>query len=258
MSILLREFKESAVQFTLNRPEVLNALSSELAEALASAVNDMSNRKDVRCIVIRGAGGKAFCAGTDLKERRHLNADEKWAQSRKLWTINQALLASPKPIIAAIDGWCLGGGFELALFCDLRLATDSSVFGWPEMTLGAYPGSGAAVMLPRLIGPSATKKMMFATHRNSAAEVEALGLLNWLVPKEKFETSLSEIIKEINRRSPLALAALKEVIARAVELPFEEAMRFDHSRRRPLEATKDYQEGITAHFEKRQPVFTGD
>ena len=97
MSILLKEFKESAVQFTLNRPEVLNALSSELAEALASAVNDMSNRKDVRCIVIRGAGGKAFCAGTDLKERRHLNADEKWAQSRKLWTINQALLASPKP-----------------------------------------------------------------------------------------------------------------------------------------------------------------
>ena len=99
---------------------------------------------------------------------------------------------------------------------------------------------------------------MFATHRNSAAEVEALGLLNWLVPKEKFETSLSEIIKEINRRSPLALAALKEVIARAVELSFEEAMRFDHSRRRPLEATKDYQEGITAHFEKRHPVFTGD
>lgn len=258
MSTLLNVYQDGVMILTLNRPEVMNALSSELAEVLAAAVVAASERKDVLCIVIKGAGHKAFCAGTDLKERRGLDADQKWAQSRKLWTLNQALLASPKPVIAAIDGWCLGGGFELALYCDLRLATESSLFGWPEMSLGAYPGGGAAVMLPRLIGPSATKKMLFATDRWTATELAAIGLLNWSVPVASFEAKLAEVIEEIRRRSPLALSTLKEVLAHTTEMTFEEAAQFDMSRRRPLEGTKDYLEGITAHFEKRRAVFTGE
>lgn len=258
MSILLRELQNGVATVTLNRPEVLNALSSELTNLATAAVREFAGMKEVRVIILKGAGGRAFSAGTDLKERRHLTAEEKWAQSRTLWHLNNAVMASPKPVIAAIDGYCLGGGFELALFCDLRIATSTSQFGWPEMTLGAYPGGGTAVVLPRLIGPSATKKMLFATHRNGAAEVEAMGLLNWCVPKESFESKLSEVVEEIMRRSPLALAALKEVLPRSLELPFEEAAKFDMSRRRPLEATKDYVEGIQAHFEKRRPVFVGE
>jgi enoyl-CoA hydratase/carnithine racemase len=258
MSVLLKKYDDGVATITLNRPNVLNSLSSDMTLQACAAVREASTRTDVRCIIIRGAGGKAFSAGTDLKERRGLDADGKWAQSRTLWDLNQALLVSPKPVIAAIDGWCLGGGFELALFCDLRFASSSSVFGWPEMTLGAYPGGGTAVILPRLIGPSAAKKMLFATERYSASEVESIGLLNWSVPREQFEEKLAEIVGAIKRRSPLALAALKEVLARATELPFDAAATFDMSRRRPLEGTKDYQEGIAAHFEKRPAVFIGE
>lgn len=258
MSILQKTIEDGVAQLTMNRPEVLNALSGELTDAITAGVNEASARKDVRCIVIRGAGGKAFSAGTDLKERRGFDAEQKFAQSRKLWVLNQALMASPKPTIAAIDGWCLGGGFEMAIFCDLRIATENSVFGWPEMTLGAYPGGGTAVILPRLIGPSAAKKMLFATHRNTAKELESMGLVNWLAPTGGLDAKIADVVADIKRRSPLALAALKEVMAKCADLPFDEAARFDNKLRRPLEGTRDYVEGIEAHFEKRAPVFTGE
>ena len=138
MAVLLTEQKGSALVLTLNRPEVMNALSSELAQNLLAAVQSAGERREVRAIVISGAGDKAFCAGTDLKQRRDLTPDEKWAQSRTLWDVNQAIWNSPKAVIAAIGGWCLGGGFELALYCDLRIAAEDARFGWPEMTLGAY------------------------------------------------------------------------------------------------------------------------
>jgi enoyl-CoA hydratase/carnithine racemase len=258
MAILLQDLKDGVATLTLNRPEVMNALSGELTNKVTAGVNEFSLRKDVRAIVIRGAGGKAFSAGTDLKERRIFSAEEKWAQSRTLWHLNNALMASAKPIIAVIDGYCLGGGFELALFCDLRIATSHSQFGWPEMTLGAYPGGGTAVILPRLIGPSATKKMLFATHRNSVAELEAMGLINWSVAKEKLEQKLLEVVEQIKQRSPLAIAALKQVLPRSTELPFDQAAQFDMAHRRPLEGTKDYEEGIAAHFEKRKAIFVGE
>jgi enoyl-CoA hydratase/carnithine racemase len=258
MPMILTEQKGSALVLTLNRPEVLNALSMELAEELLNAVQDASERRDVRAIVITGAGDKAFSAGIDLKQRRDLSPEGKWEQSRALWHVSQAIQGSPKAVIAAIGGWCLGGGFEIALPCDLRIAADDAQFGWPEMTLGAYPGAGAAVLLPRLIGRSKANKLFFTPRRIDATEALSIGLVEEVVPREQLLETALAYVTEMERTSPLGLAALKQVINQGADLPLLEAAELDARLRRPLEATRDYEEGIRAHFEKRKPVFRGE
>ena len=175
MSVLLSTINGSSLVLEMNRPESMNAMSSELANSLLSAVLNAGKNEKIRAIIISGAGDKAFCAGTDLKERRHLNPDQKWEQSRSLFHLNEAIRNSSLPVIAAINGWCLGGGFELALYCDLRIATPESKFGWPEMTLGAYPGGGGAVMLPRIIGQAKAKELFFTARRIEAIEALPFG-----------------------------------------------------------------------------------
>ena len=187
---------------TLNRPEVMNAMSSELAQELLAAVQSAGERRDLRSIVICGAGDRAFCAGTDLKQRRDLSPDEKWAQSRTLWELNQAIWNSPKAVIAAIGGWCLGGGFELALYCDLRIAAEDARFGWPEMTLGAYPGGGGAVMLPRIVGRAKAKELFFTARRIGAAEALALGLVERVVPRPQLLDTALEFVPRHGEHQP--------------------------------------------------------
>jgi enoyl-CoA hydratase/carnithine racemase len=258
MPVLLSEQRGQTVVLTLNRPEVLNALSNELTHALLAAVHDASHRRDVRSIVIAGAGERAFSAGTDLKERRHMDADQKWAQAQALWEVNQALWDSPKAVIAAIGGWCLGGGFVLSLYCDLRIAADDVSFGWPEMTLGAYPGSGTLALLPRIVGRSKAKEMLFTTRRFGADEALAMGLVERVVPRAGLLDAALDWAREMERTSPLGLAAVKRSINQGCDRTMAEAAEIDQALRRPLEATRDYEEGIRAHFEKRTPVFVGE
>ncbi len=257
MSILVVERAGPALHLVLNRPELRNAISSELAERATAEVVRAGSDPGCRVIVLRGAGG-CFSAGTDLKERRQLDADGKWAQSRKGWALVRAILDCPKPVVAAIDGWCLGGGFEQALACDLRIATEAATFGFPEMTLGAYPGGGGAVLLPRLVGIAAAKRLFFASRRISAKEAQAIGVVDWLEADEAaMHRRIATVVAEIEARAPLALAALKQVLKGVVDLPLDEAFRFDMQHRRPLEGTADYVEGIAAFFEKRTPKFVG-
>jgi len=258
MSHLLIEEKGSTLLLTLNRPEALNALSIELTDELLAAVKGANAHRGIRSIVLTGAGNKAFSAGTDLKQRRGFSPDQKWAQSRSLWHLTEAMRASPKAVIAAIGGWCLGGGFELALACDIRVAADDARFGWPEMTLGAYPGAGAAVMLPRMIGPDFAKEMFFTARRIDAARAQAIGLVQSVSTREKLMDTAFGYAADIERTSPLGLAAVKQVVNKGSDLPWDEAVRLDQGLRRPLEATRDYAEGIQAHFEKRTPVFIGE
>ena len=258
MTVLLTEQNGSALILTLNRPEVMNALSNELAQELLAAVQSAGGRRDVRAIVITGAGEKAFCAGTDLKQRRGFSPDEKWAQSRTLWNLNQAIWNSPKAVIAAIGGWCLGGGFELALYCDIRVAAEDARFGWPEMTLGAYPGGGGAVMLPRIIGRAKAKEFFFAARRIDATEAFTLGLAERVVTRAQLVQTTLAYVADIENTSPLGLAAVKQAINQGADLPLGAAAELDQSLRRPLESTRDYEEGIRAHFEKRKPVFRGE
>lgn len=258
MAELLSERKGSALILTLNRPEVHNALSSELAAQMQSAVEEAGKDRTVRTIVIAGAGERAFCAGMDLKQRSKLTADGKWAQSRAGWHLYLSLMHSPKAVIAAIGGWCLGGGLELALFCDLRLAANNAHFGWPEMTLGAYPGGGAAIMLPRIIGRARAKEFFFTAGRIDAHEALALGLVERVVPRAELMDCALDYAHRIEATSPLGLAAVKRSVNEGSDLPFDQAAELDQKQRRPLEATRDYEEGIRAHFEKRKPIFKGE
>jgi enoyl-CoA hydratase/carnithine racemase len=257
MSIVLAEERNQTLLLTLNRPDARNAISSDLAELLTQHLRSVADRRDIRAIIITGAGDQAFSAGTDLKERRTLSPDQKWAQRTKGWDLNQAIWHQPQPVIAAVNGWCLGGGFELALFCDLRVASDSAVFAFPEMTLGAFPGSGAALILPRLIGPARAKQIFFTAKRVAAAEALNFGLVEWVVPPRDLLSKAFSVAEEIKRTSPLGVAGVKRVINGGTDLPFYSAMELNDAIRRPLEGTKDYEEGIQAFFEKRSPVFRG-
>lgn len=258
MSILLQNEKDGIVTLTLNRPEAMNALSSELSSALRHAVEDIGKRREIRVVVITGAGERAFCAGADLKERRTLNADEKWQQRTRVWEVNEAIWRLPQPVIAAVHGHCLGGGFELALYCDLRIAADNSVFSFPEMTLGAYPGAGAAVVLPRLIGRGRAKEIFFTARKVKADEALALGIVEWVAPRDRILEKAYEIANEIKKSSPRGVAGIKQMVNFGADLPFEEANALNDKLRRPLEGTRDYLEGITAFFEKRPARFTGE
>jgi enoyl-CoA hydratase/carnithine racemase len=258
MPSLLQEERDGILLLTLNRPEALNALSNELATALLAVVKAVKTRRDIRALVITGAGDRAFCAGADLRERSVLSPDEKWAQRTRLWNVNEALWSLPQPVIAAIDGWCLGGGFELALFSDLRIATPQAVFSFPEMTLGAYPGAGAAIALPRLIGPGRAKDIFFTARRVKADEALALGIVERLVPREDLLAKALELANQMKNCSPLGLAGVKQMVNLGTDLEFADAIALNDKIRRPLEATKDYEEGIRAFYEKRPAVFTGE
>lgn len=243
---------------TLNRPEAMNALSSALATRLLHEVCAAEADPMTRVVIVTGAGDKAFCAGADLKERRDMTAEEKWAQTTYLWRVNEAIWRSPKAFIAAVNGWCVGGGFELALYCDLRIASDQARFGFPEMTLGAFPGAGGAVILPRLIGRAAARPFFYMAHQVGADEALRLGILERVVVREELLDAAHELAQRVaDSTSPLGFAGAKKLLNTGVDLPFDEAAELNQSLRRPLEATADYEEGLRAHFEKRKPRFIG-
>lgn len=257
MTILACERRGAALLLTLNRPEAMNALSSALVQAIHEAVREAAGDLSIRGVVITGAGEKAFCAGTDLKERRNLDDVQKAAQSRSLLELTYEMHASPQPIVAAIGGWCLGGGLELALACDLRFAAEGARFGFPEMTLGAYPGSGGPVTLSRLVGLARAKDLLFTARRFDAREALALGIVDRVVPGAQLVDAALAWVAQVEATAPLAIAALKRSMQEAQAMSFRDAAEHDQRLRRPLDATMDYAEGMLAHFEKRKPVFRG-
>ena len=259
MTALLQQAQHGEVRvLTLNRPDAMNALSSALASELLAAVREAEADAATRAVVITGAGEKAFCAGADLKERRQMDADAKWAQSRTLWAVNEALWQSPKAFVAAVNGWALGGGFELALYCDVRIASGNARFGFPEMALGAFPGAGGAVALPRLVGRAAAARFFYRGHRADAAEALQLGIVEQVVPPAGLHEAAIAAARAIaDATSPLGFAAVKRVVNEGPALPFAEAVALDQAQRRPLEATQDYAEGMAAQAEKRKARFSG-
>ncbi len=254
---LLQEMIGSSLVVTINRPEKRNALSGDVANALMEAIEKANSDNSVRSVIFRGAGTGAFSSGADLKERAAATADEKWQLSRRLFEINRSILMSPKIFFAAVAGWCLGGGLELALSCDFRVSEESGIFGWPEVKLGAYPGAGAAVMLPRILGAQRAKSFLLSTTNIDARKAFEIGLVDYLAQdKSAFELCI-ELAGKLESVAPLAQAAIKASIQSTAGLPLDEAFSVDADLRRPLESTLDYSEGIRAFFEKRKPNFIG-
>jgi len=252
------EFGDGIVTATLNRPEVLNAINIALAEELGKLLEEVAGRKDLRVLILTGAGDRAFSAGTDLKERRGLNPEELWAHSRKLHRVCDLIEQIPQATICAIAGYCLGGAFDLALATDIRVAADNAELGFPEMTLGAFPGTGGPVRLPRLVGPAWAKEILLTARRVGAAEALRLGLVQYVFSRGDLLSQAQTLARRILGVSPLGARAVKQIINRGMTMSIEDATALANALRQPLEGTKDYQEGLQAHFEKRPPKFRGE
>lgn len=243
---------------TLNRPAALNALSRELAARLLSVARDLAARPDLRVVVLRGAGERAFCTGADLKERATLTPGEKGEHTATIAAAADALAALPAPTIAAIHGHALAGGLELALACDIRYAADTASLGLTEVTIGIFPGAGGPVRLSRLIGPGKARELIFSGRRIDAAEALRCGLVEQVVPAAGLDVAVQELAGRIRDAAPLAVRAVKQVFDQTAGLPLPAALAFAEALRRPLDGTRDYAEGLAAFAERRPPQFRGE
>jgi enoyl-CoA hydratase/carnithine racemase len=241
----------------LNRPESLNAIDNTLAEELGSACDRLAADTDVWAIVFRGAGERAFCAGADLKARRDFTPEQWQAQRQLFRRLFKQVRDVPQPMIAAVHGYALGGGTELAMLADFIVASDDAVFGLTEVSLGIIPGGGGTQSLPRLIGRHRAKELIFSARRIAAAEALALGLVNHVVPRAELLPKATALAQEIMKNSPFAVRQAKWAIDRGSDLPFEDGLEREHEAYMRAIASEDRREGIAAFNERRPPRFSG-
>lgn len=256
--VLRYEKKGKIATITLNRPEAMNAISRELARELYNAWYDFAGDPALSVLVVTGAGEKAFCVGADLKEKEEkgdVHVTSFWDGAFKLPMRGPELF---KPVIAAINGHCLGGGLELALLADIRIAAEHATFGQPEIKLGIFPGMGATQRLPRSLPYNLAAEILLTGERFTAARAFEIGLVNRVVPSQDLvETALS-VAESISRNAPLALRAVKEALLRSYDLPLDQGLRLEGVLRRIVGETEDAQEGVRAFLERRAPEFKGE
>ncbi len=254
---LLLEIADGIATVTLNRPHALNAINRELAAALSATCGSLRERDDVRIVIVTGAGERAFCAGADLRERGSMTAAERNAHRSSIEAAAEDLAQLPMPTIAAVRGYALAGGTELAIACDLRVAGTDATFGVPEVKIGIFPGAGGVLRLPPLVGLGTARDLLFTGRQVSAEEAFRIGLVTRLVePEDALPTALG-LASQIAANAPLALRAVKDALRVSVGLPGPEARLAVNERRMALDDTSDYEEGLRAFAEKRQPRFTG-
>jgi enoyl-CoA hydratase/carnithine racemase len=250
--IVQSERHAAVVLLRLNRPDVLNALSDELLEALCAAFDEADESPEVRCIVLCGAG-RAFAAGADVAGLRALSAEEVLAGARGArWA---RLRASRLPVIAAVHGWCLGGGCELALTCDIVLAAETARFGLPETSLGLIPGAGGTQRLPRIAGRSLALEMILAGRSLTAREALLAGICSRVVAPEALEREALAIAQRIAQRPALAVRLAREAVQLAFEAPLESGLRDERRLFALAFASDDAREGMDAFVERRTAVW---
>jgi enoyl-CoA hydratase len=254
---LLCEVDANIATITLNRPQALNALNAQLFRELAELFTELSADSQVRAILITGAGEKAFAAGADIRELAETDATTGEQLALRSQAVLNAIAASPKPVIACINGFALGGGCELALACIFRLASETARLGQPEIKLGILPGFGGSQRLPRLIGSSAALKMILTGEMVSATEALRLGLVDEVLPAAELMPRARQLATTLASMPPLAVAATLEAFRSGSEMPIAEALQLEARLFGQLCGTKDKQEGTTAFLEKRAAIWTG-
>lgn len=238
----------------LNRPSVLNALNSELMLELVNALEILDRDQTVNVIMLTG-GEKAFAAGADLKEMLQASpVDLILGRRFELW---DRIRKTAKPIIAAVSGYCLGGGNELAMNCDIVIASESAVFGQPEVNVGVMPGAGGTQRLTKAVGKTKAMEMILTGRPISADEAYRIGLVNKVVPVESLMDEAKRIALEIASKPPISIRAAKEAVQRAYDTTLEIGLEYERRLFYTLFATEDSKEGMKAFLEKRKPVFKG-
>ena len=236
---------------TLNRPEVHNAISDKLESELDHILDDITEDDEIRAVILTG-NGRSFCAGADIGE---FEVDQLWDPS--IYGTFDKLEDLKKPVIAAVSGHCNGGGLELALCCDFRIAADDAKFAMGEVNLGVIPGEGGTVRLPKLIGPAKAKRMMYFGNRVEAEEAERIGLVDTFVPAVSLLDVSMSWAKELAEKPPLALRYLKRCVNFGLYNDLRGALAHEDRCSAILNKTEDYLEGQNAFNEKRKPVFKG-
>jgi len=253
-NILYKNIDKLAL-ITINRPESHNSISLETLDDLNNAVDIASSDENVSVIAITGAGGKSFASGSDLKEV--LERDLKKALEPIIQGLADKLERTPKPTIAGIDGICMGGGLEVALGCDLRVATPNSKFATPEGKLGIIPGGGASVRLPRIVGKGWGMEMLLMGDVIDAERAFQIGLITRLVEPEKLLEELSSMAEKLSRFAPLVPRTMKAMVHFGMDSSLASALMMEKYAQGALVQTQDKEEGIRAFLEKRDPSFKG-
>ena len=254
---IIYERRGHIAQITLNRPEVLNSRNEKMRLELIQAYNEVKSDREVTVLIVTGAGEKSFCTGRDLKE---IKKEGSVFESRRaaLGSRDTEVLANlDKPVIAAINGYALGGGLELALGCDFRIAVDTAKMGLTEVKRGMIPGSGGTQRLPRLIGKVKALEMLYTGKMVTAQEALSLGMINEVVSKEELMPRAYQMAEEIAANAPIALMFIKEAVNKGMDMPLSQALTMEINLFSILETTEDLLEGAKAFVEKRPPIWKG-
>ncbi|HEX8177979.1 MAG TPA: enoyl-CoA hydratase-related protein [Pyrinomonadaceae bacterium] len=253
---LLVEQRDRVATITINRPDKRNALNIKTREEGAAALEELRADENVRVVVITGAGDKAFIAGADIAEfaGRTAVTQRDVMTGRSLFT---AIDSFPKPVIAMVNGYCLGGGCELAMACDLRIASERASFGQPEINLGIIPGGGGTQRLTHLVGEGKAMELILTGEIINAQVAHAIGLVNMVVPHEDLAAKTMELANRIAEKSPIALRLAKEAVKTAARSSLDEGLRREIDLFALCFSSADKDEGVQAFLEKRKPEFKG-
>jgi enoyl-CoA hydratase len=242
---------------TINRPQVLNALNAATLDELRRAVLEVKHDAAIRVLIITGAGEKSFIAGADINELSKLRPAEGKEHARQGQHVFDLIQHLGKPVIAAINGFALGGGCELALACTLRLAASTARLGQPEINLGIVPGYAGSQRLPRLVGAGVALELLLTGRQVDAEEALRIGLVNRVVPRESLMTEARTLAGELAAKAPVALQYIIESVNRGLEMPLDQAQFLEATLFGLVASTDDMREGTSAFLQKRKPQFSG-
>lgn len=256
-TVIYEKNEEGIAYVTLNRPQVLNSFNVQMRDDLWEVFGAIKDDPEVKVVIIKGAGDRAFCAGADLSE---FGTTPSVAESRRIrWErdVWGLLLHLEKPVIAAMHGFVIGSGVEIAACCDLRVASEDATFSLPEVNLGMIPAAGGTQTVPRLVPKGAAMELILLGDRINAADALRMNLVNKIVPRDALLTTAEEWARKLVAKAPIALKLAKEAVNRGLELKLDEGMLLENELYLVLQTTEDRMEGIRAFLERRKPEFKG-
>lgn len=251
---LTREGDHVAV-VTINRPDALNSFTSDLLRELLAVFESIASTSSIRAVVLTGAGDRSFVAGADIKEMAGMTQDEGRSFGELGHATPNRIASMPQPVIAAVNGFAFGGGCELAIACDFRIASENAQFAQPEVTLGIPPGWGGSQRLPRLVGPGLAADLILTGRRIKADEALRIGLVNRVVPLPELLPTAFDLAGQIARNSPMAVRSAKQLIRRSFDEPLTQGLAVEIDAFSAAFMTADQREGMSAFVEKRSPVY---